>query len=46
VAAGASTLAWPTAPDTRHEVEARIVLDGLRKTIRVESTELLHDATP
>lgn len=42
VAAGAATLAWPTAPAARHEVEARIVLDGLRKAIRVESTELLH----
>lgn len=46
VAAGSSSLAWPTAPDARHEVEARIVLDGLRKTIRVESTELLHDTAP
>lgn len=42
VAAGAATLAWPTVPEARHEIEARIVLDGLRKTIRVESTELIH----
>ncbi len=46
VAAGSTSLAWPTAPDARHEVEARIVLDGLRKTIRVESIELIHEATP
>ena len=42
VAAGGATLAWPTAQGESHVVEARVVLDGLRKAVRVESAELLH----
>lgn len=45
VEAGASTLAWPTAAgDTSvHIVDARVVLDGLRKTVRVEAADLRHE---